>query len=215
MPSTEIRQAFAVAAASAAELLAAPAVAAHWAELSALPEFRVSGLAGHLAQQVRYVSGFLAEPPPGHGELSTVAAHYAAADWIGAAVDDEANVSTRDSGEANATAGPAALAADTAALAASLADVLPTEPADRRILLPWAGRLLWLDDFLLTRMMEIVVHSDDLAVSVGVPTPAFPTEVTQPVLNLLAMISAQRHGALPLLRALSRQERAPESVAAF
>lgn len=215
MPSTPIRRAFTDAAASAAALLAEPAVSAHWAELSALPEFRVSGLAGHLAQQVRYVSGFLAEPPPADGTPSTVAEHYAAADWIGAAVDDEANVSTRDNGEAVAAAGPAALAADTAELATALGDTLPTEPADRRILLPWAGRLLTLDDFLLTRMMEIVVHSDDLAVSVGVPTPAFPTEVTQPVLNLLAMISAQRHGALPLLRALSRQERASEPIAAF
>ena len=50
-----IRDAFLLAAGSAARLLAEPAVAGRWADPSALPECRVSGLAGHLGLQVRYV----------------------------------------------------------------------------------------------------------------------------------------------------------------
>lgn len=214
MPTTPIRESFLIAADAAARLLADPAVAANWDQLSALAQFRVSGLAGHLASQIRYVSAFLADPAP-DGPASTLDAHYAQADWIGAALDDEANVSTRDNGEAAAVDGPVVLAAEVAGMASELAVALPTASVDRRVRLTWADRLLGLDDFLLTRMMEIVVHSDDLAVSVGIATPEFPRAVMEPVVGLLATISIQRNGALPLLRALSRQERAPESVAAF
>ncbi|MEO5833095.1 MAG: maleylpyruvate isomerase N-terminal domain-containing protein [Nakamurella sp.] len=209
-----IRSAFIEAATAAADLLADPAVRAHWAGLSALPEFRVSGVAGHLALQVRYVAAFLAEPAP-TGPAGTLAAHYGQADWIGAAIDDEANVSTRNDGEAAAVDGPLTLAAEVAAMVSDLAVALPAADAERLVRLPWADRLLTLDDFLLTRVMEIAIHSDDLAVSVGVATPALPPEVTDPVLALLTSIAARRHGALPLMRALSRRERAPESIAAF
>ena len=77
---------------------------------------------------------------------------------------------------------------------------------------PWA---LALDDFLITRMMEIAVHSDDLAYSVGLPTPRLPDDVLEPVIDLLARLAVRRRGATAVLRALSRAERAPEVVSAF
>jgi hypothetical protein len=64
-------------------------------------------------------------------------------------------------------------------------------------------------------MMEICVHADDLAASVGLPTPEFPPGVTAPVVDLLAQLAAQRHGATAVIRALSRAERAPASIAAI
>ena len=36
--------------------------------------------------------------------------------------------------------------------------------------MPWWDWSLSMDDFLLTRMIEMMVHSDDLAVSLGVDT---------------------------------------------
>jgi hypothetical protein len=63
--------------------------------------------------------------------------------------------------------------------------------------------------------MEIAVHGDDLAVSVDVPTPAFPDEVFAPVVALLTGLAARRHGQAALLRALSRSERAPATVSAL
>ena len=74
---------------------------------------------------------------------------------------------------------------------------------------------LRLDDLLVTRMMEIAVHSDDLAVSVGIATPQLPAQVLDPVLKLLADLAVRRHGAVALLRALSRSERAPATISAF
>jgi hypothetical protein len=83
------------------------------------------------------------------------------------------------------------------------------------VFLPWAGWSLSLPDFLLTRMMEIAVHSDDLAVSVDVATPALSDDALRPVLGLLSDLAVRRHGAAAVLRALSRAERAPASIAAF
>jgi len=63
--------------------------------------------------------------------------------------------------------------------------------------------------------MEIAVHSDDLAVSVGVPTPPLPAAVIDPVLALLTQVAVRRHGQTAVLRTLSRSERAPATIAAF
>jgi hypothetical protein len=64
-------------------------------------------------------------------------------------------------------------------------------------------------------MMEIAVHSDDLAQSVGLPTPLFPADVADAVVVLLARLAARRHGAPAVIRAFSRAERAPERLTAF
>lgn len=94
--------------------------------------------------------------------------------------------------------------------------------ADRRVAvgrcvvhLPWGPWSLSLDDFLITRMLEITVHCDDLACSVGVETPTQPSAVVDPVVALLSQLAVQRHGATAVLRALSRAERAPDTIAAI
>ncbi len=78
----------------------------------------------------------------------------------------------------------------------------------------WQWSLSW-EDFLVTRMMEITVHSDDLAVSVGIDPPELPGAVLEPVLSLLVGVATLRHGQAAVVRALSRAERAPASIAAF
>jgi hypothetical protein len=81
--------------------------------------------------------------------------------------------------------------------------------------MPWWAWSLSFEDFLVTRMMEIVVHSDDLAVSVDVEPPELPGSVLEPVLSLLVGVATLRHGQAAVVRALSRAERAPASIAAF
>jgi hypothetical protein len=77
---------------------------------------------------------------------------------------------------------------------------------------PWS---LLLDDLLITRMMELVVHSDDLAVSVGIATPALSERAVDTVIELLSRLAVRRHGPTAVLGALSRADRAPATVAAF
>jgi Mycothiol maleylpyruvate isomerase N-terminal domain len=211
-----IQEQFLQAAGSAVTLLQDPAVAAAWDRPSALASFGVSGLAGHLARQILLVPRLLAQPVPDGAALSLLD-HYAMVPWTGADadLDSETNVAARAGGEAAAAVGAAALATAAGAATAALAAALPAEPADRLVHLPWGPWSLSLDDFLVTRMMEITVHSDDLAQSVGIPTPALPPAVTDAVLVLLVRLAARRHGPPAVLRALSRAERAPATIAAF
>ena len=63
--------------------------------------------------------------------------------------------------------------------------------------------------------MEIAVHTDDLAVSVGEQTPRLSDDTVMLVVTLLARVALRRHGQAAMLRALSRRERAPGTIAAF
>jgi hypothetical protein len=127
-------------------------------------------------------------------------------------LDHEFNVNVRRSGEAEAAGGPAILAQRTADAVAALRDILPAKPVDCVVYLPWNGWSLPLQDFLITRMLEIVIHTDDLAVSVELTPTPLPDEPTATVLNLLTSLAARRHGTAAVLRALSRQERAPVTI---
>jgi Mycothiol maleylpyruvate isomerase N-terminal domain len=203
------------AATAAASLIASPRVAARWDEPSALSEMAVSGLAGHLAWQITRVPGRLSQQAPDTAELLTLTGHYARARWVGAPLDDEANVNIRRNADTEAADGPADLAKRTIEAIAQLRGALRNEPGDRIVYLPWTGWTLTLGDFLTTRLLEIVIHIDDLAVSVDAPPPPLPEQATDTVLALLARLAARRHGAAAVLRALSRQERAPATIAAF
>jgi hypothetical protein len=201
-------------AAVAVALLADPAVAAAWDQPSALAEFTVRGLAGHLARQVSVVRELLAAEPPA-GEGVSLLDHYTRAQWVGAGIDDEPSVMARRGGEAAAAGGAAELVRRTEALLAELRAILPGQPGDRLVVAPRESWLLTLPDFLVTRLVEFTVHADDLSVSVGIPTPTLPPQVTDTVLVLLTRLAVHRHGPTAVLRALSRAERAPATIAAF
>ena len=81
--------------------------------------------------------------------------------------------------------------------------------------LPQPDWALSLGDFLVTRMLGLAVHQDDLAVSVGLATPDLPDSAFDPVLVLLARLAVRRHGQAALLRALARAERAPAAINAI
>lgn len=209
-----IRDAYVVAAQSVVELLGEPEVASTWEAPSALAEWSVGGLAGHLAGQVFTVVELVQAPVPSEAAIR-LDEHYDRAAWVTAALDDDVSVGIRHGGDRNAAAGPAELLARTADACALVAQLLPAQPSDRSVLLPWQGWALSLDDFLVTRMMEIAVHSDDLAVSAGIDAPELPSQVLDPVLALLTRLALRRHGQSAVLCALTRDERAPESIAAF
>jgi Mycothiol maleylpyruvate isomerase N-terminal domain len=208
-----VRETYLRAAAVAVELLGSPEVAAAWSMPSALDKMTLGAVAAHLARQIHNVPVVLTEQP---GEpVVSVLEHYARSEWVGADLDAEANQVTRRNAELSAADGPAALASQTAALLAQLPDVLAAQTGDRIVSLPWATWSMTLDDFLVTRLVEIAVHNDDLACSVGLPTPALPERATNMVLTVLWQVSARRHGVTAVLRGLTRSERAPASIAAF
>lgn len=208
-----MRDDFLTAARSAAGLLREPQVAAAWSRPSALPEFSVGGLAAHLAYQVLALPDMFAAPTPTEPTI-TLLEHYARSAWVGADLDADINVRIRSAGEASAEDGPAALVTRLDAAVEEVATALVTMP-NRPVRLPlWGPWSMLVDDYLVSRMMEIAVHSDDLAVSVGLPTPQLPAGVLDPVLDLLVRLSTRRHGQAAVLRALSRAERA-SGITAF
>lgn len=135
--------------------------------------------------------------------------------WIGSELDTPFNRSIRSGGEQDAADGPTALAARVATCVRRLRETLaaaPARPVRRPIWGPWS---ISLDDFVTSRLLELIIHADDLAYSVDVATPAFPPQAVETVVEILSRIALRRHGATHLLRALSRSERAPASISAL
>lgn len=210
---------FLVAAASVVELLGRVEIVTRWSEPSALPRMSVAALSAHLGSQVLLVHAAVTAGDGATEEKPVqLLEHYRRVPWVGADLDDPPNVAIRETAERSAEPGHDALVASVqsalddlrTAFTSSLPVGLP--PGIR---MPWWEWSLSFDDFLVTRVMEIVVHSDDLAVSIDVEPPTLPESVLGPVLALLVGVSLQRHGQAAVVRALSRRERAPASISAF
>lgn len=206
------------AARAAAELATSAAVADRWEQESACAGMTVGGLAHHLVGQAGTTVRLLGEPPRADPPIALLE-HYRRAAWVREDHDGEANTGIRAGSDDLARTGPDALAdaseAILAALPGALAPVLAGERDPDTVHIPWQGWSLATPDFLVTRLMEIVVHSDDLAASVGAEPPTWAPEVLAPVLGLLTGVAVERHGQDALVRALSRPQRAPSSVSAF
>ncbi|MFG1995831.1 maleylpyruvate isomerase N-terminal domain-containing protein [Actinoplanes sp. NPDC048988] len=207
-----IRDAFLESADVAATLLRAPEVSEQWSGPSALTGYSCGGVARHLANQITYTVTYLAAPP---GDAAIpVLDHFTGNDWLTSGPDSADNVDIRNRSEQAAAATTAGELADHVdAAITELRTAVPAQPAGRVIDLGEWG--LTVDDFLLTRVMELVVHADDLAVSLGLPTPPMPAAATEATIELLGRIAAWRHGPLNVIRALSRRERAPGSISAL
>jgi hypothetical protein len=201
------------AADQAVALLRKPEVAAAWEQPSALAEMTVRGLAGHLAYQIFSVGSALEEPASEEAPIPLLE-HYARAMWIDTPLDGEVNVGIRAKGEGIASEGAQPLW-DRARAAFAEQQTKLTGLSGEAVFMPQTGWALSLDDFLTTRMMELAVHMDDLAVSVGLAAQELPDAAFDPVLVLLARLAARRHGQAALLRALTRAERAPTAINAI
>ena len=211
-----VSKGFVTSARAAADLVTRPEVRDGWDRESSCAGMTNGGLANHLADQTTNTVRLLAAEP---SELTPIPVieHYRRASWVRSGLGDEPNTSIRDGSNKQAQNGFEALAARVAADLEALPDAL-ADAAHRKpdaVLVPWQGWALTTHDFLVTRLMEIAVHSDDLAAGLSVPTPLYPDDVVREVLALLGAVAADRHGQIALVRALSRPERAPSNVSAF
>jgi Mycothiol maleylpyruvate isomerase N-terminal domain len=206
---------FLAAAEAVAPLLRAPELAARWDEPSALMDFRTSGLAGHMARAVLNVERYLdAAVTPGAVQLDAVQYFLASG---GSNTDDPSssvNRTIRERGEQEAAGGPRALADAYDAARVRLAERLAGLRGDQPVLM-FGRYVLPLEECLVTRLVELVVHADDLAVTLQLSTPDTGSDVGDVVIATLARIAGRRHGTLPVMRALARHERAPSRISAF
>lgn len=208
------RSAFVAACHEAFALAGSPEVAKAWETESACEGMTVGGLAHHLLAQAGHVVSALDTPPTTQQPIALLD-HYARADWVTAGPQDEANTSIAVSADDAAAEGHIAVLAQAARSLGHLPEVLGAPRSPDYVYIPWQRWALTTDDFLATRSMEIVVHSDDLAASVGLPLPRFPDNIVEHVVHLLTGVALRRHGQESVIRALSRPQRAPGSISAF
>jgi hypothetical protein len=213
----EIFEDYLAASDAALGLLESAEVTGRWAEPSACDGFTVGGLAAHLAWQVQSARWAVESERPASGAAVTgLMAHYEQAAWLGADPETPVNLGIRETGEKRAEAGPAEVLRLTREARAYLAGRFGALSPAEVIAVPWIeGRAMTLGDLLGTRVLELLIHTDDLAVSVGVETPLAPDTAYARLFALLTPLAARRHGPIAVLRALSRAERAPETVSAF
>ncbi|MEV0646844.1 maleylpyruvate isomerase N-terminal domain-containing protein [Phytomonospora sp. NPDC050363] len=213
---TPMWQLFCKTGAVARDLLASPEVAERWNRPSALAEFQVRGLSGHLARQILNADRFLDVP------LSSDVPRMDLGEWFAKGskgksdepLDSPSHRAIRERAEQDAEGGPARLAAKVDAALARLATRLPGEDPNRWVNV-FGHHALTLDTFLLTRLTELVVHTDDLAFSVFAEPPVLPEEAVDVVIGALTGHAVRKHGRVAVLRALSRSERAPGTISAY
>ena len=178
-----------------------------WGEPSALAELSIGGLAGHLVRALETIEVYLDEPEPPDEGLIDASVYFAGGTSAPIDLDNPAQRAIRERGEQAGAVGPAALAADHQARIGRLATRFASEPSERRLVVMGGAVRIRLDDYLPTRLVEITVHADDLAVSVGADTPRFSADVLSIAIDVLVGTARHRHGDLAVLRALTRRER--------
>lgn len=187
---------------AARPLLSSPALAARWDEPSVLDRLSLRGLAGHLLRAMTSVEAYLDRSEPPGEQVISAAAYYRAA-VSETDLDGEVHIAIRQRGEQAAAGGPVALADD---WAAATGRRLEDERPDRRVRV-YQDLVLTLDDYLVTRLVELCVHADDLAASLGQPALPLPEAATSLAVGLLVEVARLRHGDAAVLRALARRER--------
>ncbi len=204
------RSTFLESAEAARALLANPAVATRWNQPSALEAMTVASLAGHLLRSVTTVAGYLAEAPPGLDNLIDPPGYLLSIDGLsspdGPALDSELHEAIRRRAADAAQDGPDQLLAQWDAAVEELSGRLATEPPTRAVRV-LEGRVMLVDDYLVTRLIELLIHGDDLAVSIGAETPSFPDVAWQRVIDTLTAVAVRRHGPRAVVRAMTRTER--------
>jgi hypothetical protein len=199
----EVRDAYLRSAAAAVELIGRRELGERWNDPTVLEEFEMGALAGHLARGILTVYWYLDMPEP-DGAVVSASEYFAESPAAGGSVHSEANAQVRARGEETARGGWARLYLDVGKAADRLADRLATEPASR--LIPAVGQALTIDEYLKTRIVELVIHIDDLARSLELPTPELPYEATTIAIAVLVGTARVRHGDRAVLNALARRE---------
>lgn len=196
-----IREQFLQGARLVVAALSDEAVGAAWEEPSVLAHQSVGSLAAHVARGgVSIVAEYLDHEVPPAATYSSADDYYARMAELLA--DPALDQAVRDRGAALAATGwPAVVTLATGALT-DLERRLDGEPTDR--VLPVAAGAMVLDDYLVTRVVEQVVHLDDLARSLGRPAPEVPAELAAIVATTGALIGLRRRGAATMVGALFR-----------
>jgi Mycothiol maleylpyruvate isomerase N-terminal domain len=187
----------------AAALIGSERVAARWDEPSALAGMTVGALCAHLVRAAGSVLAYLDRTDP---DARPQDALLTPVTYFHAAIDSPIHERIKEVSADEAAVGPREVAAHCAEVAAAMRTRLAEEPTDR-LVAALGGRMLSLDDFCRTRLIEVLFHLDDVAASVGVPCPETSVEGRTIVIDILIGIARRKDGDWAVLHALARAER--------
>ena len=193
---------------AAVALIACDEVAARWDEPSALDGMTVGALAAHLVRAAGATLAYLDRTDP---TTLPDTALLTPVTYFHAAIEAPIHERIKEVSASEAIVGPAELAAQCARVAAAMRVRFGDEP-EGRLVAALGGRMLSLDDFCRTRLIEMLFHLDDLAASIGMPCPETSVESRTIVIDILLGIARMQHGDWEVLRALAREERRTADV---
>jgi hypothetical protein len=181
----------------------------------------VGGVAAHLTMATKALVGVLEERPL-TGALADAATgppqERRAVDFVTASrPESPAELETpvarwvQDKAAADAARGPAVVLERYDRGVLQAAEVLEHAPPERVVLVP-VNIVMTVEDYVATRLVEVVVHCDDLAASLGPEPPPLRPEAVAYVADLLWASVRQRAGDAVVVRAMSRSERAAPDV---
>lgn len=197
------------AADAARRLLDVEGMAERWEEPSSLDRMTIGELTAHLSRAATLVARYLDTPaePPYRDAAGYFFALVPVADTD---LDSDLAVAVRDRARQEAGPGLDTVRRTWDEARADLSQRLDPAVLDRGISV--LGSAIRLGDYLTTRLVELVVHADDLAVSLGEPTPDFSAAATEAVTACLTALAALRSSPLEVIRAMTRRERAEADV---
>ncbi len=198
----------------AVAVLAEPALDPRWNDPSALTGYTCGALAGHLVRSLLTVDTYLDDPVDPEPDELDAATYFRRALGDSDPITSSMHVAVRERSGELAGASAAALYDRASALRDRLHQRLPAQPRDASIRVI-SGLVMAVDEYLVTRLVELAVHIDDLAASLGIETPAYPDDASRRVVAAMAELARLRHGDLAMLRALTRTERATGPINAI
>lgn len=203
----DVRAIFLDSAAAAVDTFADPAVAAAWDRDSVLEGMTVGALVAHAARALSTVRRYLGGEAPPHD-----APHFDAPGYILSVLPDtdrtsDTNRAVLDRAVAAAESGRDAVVREAADDLDALRRTLP-HLSERHILAVLDGVVLLLDEYLTTRIVELVVHHDDIEASVEEATRReLPDQAGAVAVGILAEVARRRTSTTAMITALSRRER--------
>jgi hypothetical protein len=203
------------AAAVAEGVLRDPAVGDRWAESSALPRMTVGDVAGHLFLAFRHGLRTVRRAPiPDGVAVTTLGGWYGGARMADDAdIDREMHVQIRTDGHHVGGRGWPNVVDRFIRVRQELIELAPqlsSQPLvlareDPPVVVPLA-------DYLSTRVIEVVVHTDDIAVSVDAEPPPFEADTLGVAIAAMIRLNRARSGDIAVVRALARPSRAPSDT---
>jgi hypothetical protein len=189
-------------------------VVAIWNEPSVVARYSVGGMAAHAVHGVVWLEQLLTDVEP-VGLRAVTVGDFFGLNRVDDVVDADASEDAFAASLRAAAEGFARTGADTvrAALTASrdqLVGLLDQAAASRAVaVIRVSAAQVPLRDYLRTRVLELVVHGDDLACSVpGLAAPEPPAASLEICLAVCLELATSRVGGLDVLRAFTRSERA-------